>query len=374
MIKLIKTSFYKEKETKRKLIKFIASADKLSMGEECLKFEKKFALKQKRKYAVAVSSGSMANLVLIQSLINLGLLKKGDKVGFSALTWATNVMPLIQLCLDPIALDCEKSNLNISSKILEEAYKKNKFKVLFITNALGFCADLWTILKFCVKHNILLLEDNCEALGSELGGRLLGNFGTASTFSFFAGHHLSTIEGGMICTDVKPIYEMLVRTRAHGWDRASKSKSFYDAYTFYDLAYNAKPTDIQGFIGQIQVDYWDEIVQRREDNFNKFMSATMANLDIIPLKVRHMNKISNFAFPLVFNTKCEKYKRLFLKNQIEIRPIIAGNIENQPFYKKYVKKRGCPNAEFIHENGFYFGNNPEMTTEEIKILSNLCEG
>lgn len=386
MIKLIKSTFYHEEETKKAVVDFILKSTALSMGQECKNFENKFSKKQGREHAVFVSSGSMANLVLLQSLLNLGYLNKGDKVALSALTWATNVMPVIQLGLEPVILDCEKENLNTSSAIIKEAFYEDNFKAIFLTNVLGFCADIDKIKDFCQEKNIILLEDNCESLGSEIASQKLGNFGLASTFSSFVGHHFSTIEGGMICTDDKNLYEMLLMVRAHGWDRNLPAESqndvrkknsiddFYARYTFYDLAYNARPTEIQGFIGGLQLDYWDEIVSKRQNNFEKFLKAAKSNTEILPLDVSRMNLVSNFAMPVIFKTKeaFEAYKDKFIKAEVEIRPIIAGNIARQPFFKKYVKKQFfCPNADFIHKYGFYFGNNPEMTEAEVNLLCNL---
>jgi CDP-6-deoxy-D-xylo-4-hexulose-3-dehydrase len=215
---------------------------------------------------------------------------------------------------------------------------------------------------------------------------MLGNFGLASTFSFFVGHHMSTIEGGMICTDDKELHHMLTMVRAHGWDRnlGETEQSnlrqrhdidpFFSKYTFYDLAYNIRPTEINGFIGNTQINFWDEIVTKREENFKKFHSATLTNKAIIPLSVSHMDIVSNFSFPVIFKTKKDfnHYKQKFEKYNVEIRPVISGNIQNQPFYKKYAEESTrCENAHFVHANGFYFGNNPEMTEEEIDTIITL---
>ncbi len=386
-IKLIKSSFYKEKETKEKLCEFIKNAEIFSMNKECKKFEENFSKKQRRKYSVYVSNGSCANLLLIQAIMNIGKLKKGDKLFVSSLTWPTNIMPIIQLGLIPVLLDVEKDTLNVSSKILKEKYIDNPdVKGIFLTNALGFCSDIDEIQNYCGKKNLIFLEDNCESLGSEYKGKLLGNFGFASTFSFFVGHHLSTIEGGMICTDDKELYENLKSARSHGWTRNNSDifkeekrrkhciDSFYDIYTFYDLAYNFRPVEIQGFIGNQQINYWDEIVKKRENNFRKFYEATLNNEDIIKLNIQGMNIISNFGFPLLFKNKkiFEDYKKIFEENEIEIRPIIAGNLINQPFFRKNTNREDiCFNTKEIHENGFYFGNNPEMNKEEINRITNL---
>ncbi|MBT7703788.1 DegT/DnrJ/EryC1/StrS aminotransferase family protein [Candidatus Peregrinibacteria bacterium] len=387
MIKLIKSTFYNEKETKKALAQFILETEILSMGQQCQEFEKAFARKQNRKYAVFVSNGSAANLILIQAFLNLGWLKKGDPVAVSSVTWATNVMPLMQLGLEPVVLDCELSNLNVSREILEKAYTEN-LKGLFLTNVLGFAADINELRDFCKDKNMLFFEDNCESLGSKVGGELLGNFGVASTFSTFVGHHLSTIEGGFVCTDDEELYEMLLMIRAHGWDRNLSSKKqkqlrekhgindFYARYTFYELAYNTRPTEINGFIGNLQIQYWDEIVEKRHAHFQAFNEATKSNDSIVPLELEHMDLVSNFAMPVVFKTPelKQEYQTKFIENQVEIRPIIAGNIANQPFFKKHTTQNpNCDNADFIHKNGFYFGNNPEMTKNEVEQLCSLLK-
>ncbi len=384
MIKLVQSTFFNETETKKKLADFILHADQLSMGEQCRQYEQTFAKKQERKFAVFVANGSLANLVLIQSLLNLGKLQRGDSVGVSALTWSTNVMPIIQLGLQPILIDCEQDTLNISPNQLKPHL--GSLKALFITNVLGFCDQLADIRRLCETQNVLLLEDNCEALGSKHAGKLLGNFGLASTFSTFVGHHLSTIEGGMICTDDEELHEMLVMVRAHGWDRnlgagqqnRLRTKNavdpFYAKYTFYDLAYNCRPTEIGGFLGNTQMEYWDEIVEKREKNFKQFNEVAKANPDFVQLDVQHMDIVSNFAMPVVCQTKqlFELYKKRFENADVEIRPIIAGSMANQPFFKKYVAiHTTCPNAECIHDQGFYFPNHPELTEIEIESLCQL---
>jgi CDP-6-deoxy-D-xylo-4-hexulose-3-dehydrase len=384
MIKLIKSSFYHEAETKRALTEFILSEDILSMNKECRKFEEAFAAKQERKYAVFVSNGSVANLLLIQALLNLGRLNKGDNVGFSALTWPTNVMPLIQLGLNPVAIDCNLETLNVSPENLNSRIKD--IEALFLTNVLGFCDDIVRIKKMCDENDVILLEDNCESLGSKVNETLLGNFGVASTFSFFVGHHMSTIEGGMVCTDDEELHDYLVMARAHGWDRnlspdkqqAFRAKAgvndFYAKYTFYDIASNFRPTEINGFIGNTQIKYWDEIVQKRVVNFKRFQGAVDANEDFYHYDLSHMQLISNFSMPIICKTSefAKHYREKFEKAEAEIRPIIAGNMTKQPFYKKYVKvDNPLPYSDLAHENGFYFGNNPEMTEFEVDTLCNL---
>jgi len=387
MIKLVKSTFYKEKLIKKKLIRFISKAKQLSMGKECRTFEESFAKWQGRKYCVMVNSGSSANLAIIQALLNLGKIKKGDFVGFSAVTWSTNVMPLIQLGLNPIPVDIELDTLNVSSNKLIEVLKKYPIRMLFLTNLLGFCDDIKTIAKICKEKKIILIEDNCESLGTIYKGKKLGNFGLASTFSFYVGHHLSTIEGGAVCTDNSELETMLQMVRAHGWDRNlteqkqlkirikyGVNSTFYSRYTFYDLGYNLRTTEINGFIGNEQLKYINEIIDKRKSNFFKMAIPIYQNQDrYYPIKYDHIDLLSNFAVPVVCKSKKIRDELVEKCNgKVEIRPIVGGDMVAQPFFKKYMpdfaKKFNNSNARLVHEQGLYFGNNPELTQKEIKEI------
>lgn len=387
MIKLIKTTFYNEGDTKKKLCRFIKSANQLSFGPECENFERNFSHYQQRKHCVFLNSGSSANLAIIQALINLRRLKRGDLVGFSALTWSTSAMPLIELGLKAIPIDVEIDTLNISSTKLAEMLGKYRLKALFITNLLGFCDDLEQIKRICETNKIILIEDNCESLGTIYQGKKLGNFGAASTFSFYVGHHMSTIEGGAVCTDDDKLANMLRLVRAHGWDRNLSgvdqdkirvkhqvNSTFYSRYTFYDLGYNLRPTEINGFIGNVQIEYLDEITKKRNKNFIKCANKIYMRGDLFyPIKYDHIDFVSNFAVPVVCKSVAIRNGLVDLcNNLVEIRPIVGGDITSQPFYFKHTRDYSGsfsnPNAHLIHNQGLYFGNNPEMTTREIDTI------
>tara|TARA_Y100000031_G_scaffold148601_1_gene185133 strand:+ start:540 stop:1709 length:1170 start_codon:yes stop_codon:yes gene_type:complete len=387
----MKYTFYNEEDTKKKLCDYILKSKRLSMGEKCFEFEKKFAQYQGRKYAVMFNSGSSANLALIQSLVNQGLIKKGENIGFSAVTWATNVMPLLQLGLNPIPIDISLETLNVSSKTFLDTLKSKQIKVLFLTNLLGFCSDIDQIVNVCKENNIILVEDNCESFGSIFKDTKLGNFGLGSSFSFYVGHQMSTIEGGMVCTDDEDFHNMILMVRTHGWDRNLNTNKqaklrkendindFYAKYVFYVQGYNLRPSDINAFIGIEQLKFIDEIIQRRLDNFNRLNKVVENNPDFTSLQLDHVKLISNFAYPVICknNKIFEKYKTLLLKNDVEIRPILSGSMLNQPVFKKYMEKNSfnyeCPNAEIIHNLGIYVPNHPDLDEDEIALLENLLK-
>ena len=249
-------------------------------------------------------------------------------------------MPIIELGMNPVPIDIDLHTLNISDQYLKNSLLGKNITMLFVTNALGFMPDYSIIQKICRERNILLIEDNCESLGSESYYVKSGNAGFASTFSFYVAHHLSTIEGGMVCTDNKQLYNMLRIVRANGWDRnlddANKEEirkqyninKFYSKYTFYDLGYNLRPTEITGFLGLKQLRYVTKIIKNRELNYNLISAKIKNNNDIMPIDIRYMATISSFCLPFVFKTRelKEKYIEKFNKAGIETRPIIAGDI------------------------------------------------
>jgi len=259
-------------------------------------------------------------------------------------------------------------------------------KALFITNLLWFCDDIDAIETYCQKHWILLLEDNCESMWTKYKWKKLWNYWLASTFSTYVWHHMSTIEWWMVCTDDRDLYIMLTMVRAHGRDRnldpeiqqEIRDKShvdwFYANYTFYTLWYNLRPNEITGFLWCEQINYLDEIIQKRIMNFEKFAAAVNTNADFYPIKSDHIDALSNFAIPVICKSKeiLNKYIEIFTKNDVEIRPIVWWDLTQQLFWKNmYGENKTETNAKLIHEQWFYFGNSPEYTDEEIATLLGL---
>ena len=385
MIPLMKYAFIEEAETKKALAEFILNADRLSMGDQCALFEKNFAEFQGCPDAVLFNSGGSANLAMLQALKNLGRLKDGDRIGFSALTWSTNVMPIIQLGMIPVAVDCDRNTLNIMSELFLERLEQVDMQALFITNALGFAGDLTRIREICDERGIILIEDNCESLGTELDGKKTGNFGEMGSHSFYVAHHMSTIEGGMVAVETEELAEMLRIVRANGWDRNLSTKQqqkwrsqsgitseFQAKYTFYDLGYNLRPTEITGFIGNTQLRFLADAIKTREANYKRLEGVIRDNPDITTLDYSHITLLSNFSFPIVCNTPelRGQYVARFQEAEVEIRPMIAGNIQEQPFYSRYVKEKyPLPHTDFLDTCGFYCGNYPDLTDEDLDVLA-----
>jgi len=202
----------------KKLISWLEKNPKLTKGDYTIKFEKEWSKWLGIKYSVFVNSGSSANLAAIYSLILSGKLKN-NKIVVPAVSWVTTVTPAIQLGLEPIMCDCDKDNLGLDVNHLKQIIKEENPSAIILVHVLGYPNHMTKIIELCKEHDILLIEDTCESIGSSYNNKKLGTFGDLSTFSFYFGHHMSTIEGGMISTNDEDLYHILLSIRSHGWDR-----------------------------------------------------------------------------------------------------------------------------------------------------------
>jgi len=269
-----------------KLIEWLHTNPRLTKGDLTVQYEKKWSEWQDRKYSVFVNSGSSANLAMIYSLI-LSKRLKNNKIIVPAISWVTTVSPLIQLGLEPIMCDCDKETLGLDIEHLNTLVKEFNPSAILLVHVLGFPNKMHEIETICSKHNIILLEDCCEAIGSTYDNIKVGNFGLMSSFSTYFGHHISTIEGGIITTDDEELYHLLLSIRSHGWDRdlpIEKQKQlrnkynisdFRAFYTFYYPGFNLRSTDLQAFLGMGQLDKLNNVVKRRNENYKRYKIRTL---------------------------------------------------------------------------------------------------
>ena len=359
-----------------KLIEWLQAEPQLTQGEKVKEFEKAWSEYTGVKYSVYVNSGSSANLLMLYALKHDRKLKNSHIV-VPALSWATTVSPVIQLGLQPIFCDCNMENLGVDLKHLENIFRKHKPACLMLVQALGFMNDMGIIKDLCKKYDVILLEDSCETVGTEYKGKKSGSFGLMSSFSFYFSHHVTTIEGGMVCTNDKNMYELLVMLRAHGWVRDVKKKfttykvnEFKKLYTFYVPGFNLRGTDLHAFIGLNQLENIDDMVSKRNSNYKLYCELFK---DINMLKLPEFGVISNFAYPLVFYKEREKRNVIKkLKDIVEIRPIISGNMANQPFIIESSSiVKDIINAEIVDKNGIYLPNHTGIGEDEIKEIARL---
>ena len=357
---------------------WILTTPRLTKGEITKQFEKEWSSWLGSKYSIMVNSGSSANLLAIYACKLAGRLKN-NKIIVPALSWATTVSPLFQLGFEPILCETDRDNLGICTNHLKSLIEEHDPACLFLVHILGFPCDMKTINHLCFKNNVLVLEDSCETVGSKIGERKTGTFGLCSTFSLYFGHHISTIEGGMICTDDEEIRDLLLMLRSHGWDRDLNSSTqnnlrkkygvsdFHALYTFYVPAFNVRSTDLQAKIGLRQMKKIDYIVQKRNKNYIQYQK-TIKN-DYWKPAPSNDSFVSSLAYPVITPNR-DKVVKALVAEGIETRPLVCGSMGLQPFW---IEKYGAQHFDFadqVHHFGLYVPNNHEMTKEEVNLV---CE-
>lgn len=384
-IKLVEDTI--DKEDVDRLISWLGNPEgppRLTKGPITVEFEDKWSNWLGVKNTVFCNSGSSANLLMLWALVETGRIKQDAKVVVPAISWATDLAPVIQLGMTPLLCDCNLDDLSIDLDAFEKLVEEQKPEVLILVSVLGLVPDMERIVQICNDNNVILLEDTCESMGSDFKGRKLGTFGLMSSFSTYFGHHISTIEGGLVCTDDDELFEVLKSIRSHGWLRDSSSdfkkemlekwnvNEFESLYKFFFSGFNLRATDLQAFIGIGQIDKLDNIVKKRKQNFqffNENLKETLPNL-----KVRPNTTISNFAYPVISPRRTEIVSEL-IENNIEVRPLICGSMATQPYYvKKYGTNLQVPNSFLVDSQGFYIPNHPNLSEEDMSLIVTIIKG
>lgn len=356
---------------------------RLTKGELTWELEKKWAEKIGTKYSVFVNSGSSAILLSLAVMKEFNILKN-NKLVAPALSWATDVSSPLLLDFDVKLCDCNLTDLSCDLDHLEKIFQEFEPSVFISVAPLGLVPDMDRLISLCKKYDVLLLEDICESMGSKYKEQYLGSFGYASVFSTYFGHHLSTIEGGFINTNDEEFYHGLLMMRSHGWDRdLPKWKQdelrkehtvddFSALYTFFVSGMNLRSTDLQAFIGIRAIDKLDNYSKVRNQNFLTYKSHIKDN--ILTIQNDDNVFVSNFAYPIVSKNKFKIVEAL-KRNNIECRPLIAGNMANKPFWiKKYGTSTDLPNSDLLDLYGLYVPNHQGLTSDDIKFIADTING
>lgn len=377
-IQLVKDTI--DKNDIDELINWLKTNPKLTKGELTIKFEKLWNEYTGVKHSVYVNSGSSANLAMAYALKISGKLRN-LKILAPAVSWVTTISPFIQLGYNVKLYDCDRDTLGPDIENLKVLLKEFKPSVLILVHVLGFPSKMKEIKNLCDDNKIILLEDSCESVGSTYNGIKTGAFGLMSSFSFYFAHHISTIEGGMVCTNDDDLYNILKSIRAHGWDRDLdenyKEKlrkkysidNFKSLYTFYYPGFNLRSTDLQAFIGIKQMDKLDDIVKIRNNNF--LIYDNLIKNSYWKIKPTPESFVSAFAYPII-TPNIQKLLEVLNNKNIETRPLICGSISNQPFWLDIRGKTSdLYMADDVDKYGCYLPINHQMTEEEITYVCNV---
>jgi CDP-6-deoxy-D-xylo-4-hexulose-3-dehydrase len=370
-------------EKELEAIQRVIKSNQFTMGTEVKEFEKKFAAYFGSRYAIMVNSGSSANLLAIAALCYSGKLKKGDEIIVPAVSWSTTYYPVSQHGLKLRFVDIDRETLNIDLDKIEDAITENT-KAIFAVNLLGNSNNFDVLNNICKQYNLLLIEDNCEALGAKFKNKYCGTFGILGTFSTFFSHHICTMEGGVVVTDNEELYHYMLVIRAHGWTRnlpkdsnlyKKSENSFYESFNFIVPGYNLRPLEIEAAVGREQIKKIDKIISNRRKNAEMFQKMFNSNVNIQVQK--EIGESSWFGFSIVLVNELEGKRDMIVsklqENRIEVRPIVAGNFTKNKVieYMDYSISGNLTNADYIHENGFFIGNHSDLVNR--KTFENIRE-
>ena len=351
----------------------VLKSKRLTIGPVTDKFQNSFTKKLGSKFSLMVNSGSSANLLALQCLINpyrKKRLKPGDEVLIPSLCWSTSLWPIIQSGLKPKFVDIDLDSLNINLNDLKKKISK-KTKAILIVHVLGNCVDMSELMRVVKKHNLILIEDTCESLGTKYKNKYLGTFGDFSSFSFYSSHQISSGEGGMICCKNNDDHEIIKSLRAHGWSRglknekkiAATNKHLDSRFIFYNSGFNLRSTDIAASIGLNQFKDIDQFIKKRSINRDKILKMFKKKIKMMKylsfIDANNHVEASWFGIPILLSKKINRNK--FLKKieklGVETRPIISGNFLKQPSIKKYKlnKKSNFKNSDIVNNHGFFIG-------------------
>lgn len=369
---------------KLKLVHFILTSSKFTNGPKVVEFENQWSNWLGTKHSLFVSSGSTANFLLISAIKELYNLQSGDKVLVPACTWVTSVAPIIQLGLTPIFCDISLSNYCMNEDDLLIIKEKHPdIKLIFTTHLLGFHSNVNKIKN--IFPNAIIAEDCCESHGVlNSDNTKTSSSSQAMTFSFYYGHHMTTIEGGMISTNNSELYELMRMKRSHGFAReASKDKFEYyknkydqilPSFLFVTDGYNFRNTELSAVLGISQLKRLDSFIQKRNINYKKYLEIISKFPDKFYIPEDYPG-ISSFSFPFICKDveTFQILKKQFDYYKIEYRPIVGGNLLNQPFLSNYSfdYHKDNYNVDILQEFGLYVGNNQYVGDKEFKVLEKI---
>ena len=355
----------------------------LTQGTLVEEFEERWARFIGTSYALFVNSGSSANLLMYYSLLLSGKLKN-NKVIVPAVSWSTSVAPAIQLGFEPIMCEASWTDFGLDIEYLEKLIKEHDPAAVMTVPVLGVPNDMDSLMNLKERYGFILMEDTCAATGSRYNDQLLGTFGDLSTFSFYFGHHMSTIEGGMVCTSDESIYEILLQVRSHGWAKnlgTAKERAqalerqvieFNRPFTFYYPGFNVRSTDLNARIGLSQLKKLNHAIDRRVENHLAYQTRIL-NSPTLHCQSNDSGLICSISFSALAESEDHRGRiaNVLMSENIETRPVGGGNMSRQPFWYDRYGATKFPIADRIHTTGFQLPNHPSLTPDDIQHICDI---
>ena len=359
---------------------FILSGERLTNGPKVKEFECIWSEWLGVKHSVMVNSGASANYIsvaMVKELMGVG------EIIVPPLGWVSDLASIAQLGMKPVIVDIDMGSLAITSENIKRAITPNT-KAIVLIHCLGFNGLTDEIISIAKKHNLILIEDCCESHGAVFKDKKIGTYGDISLFSFYFGHHITTIEGGVVCVNDDKLYDLAKLFRSHGMTREASpelQKHYQDKYpqlnplfTFAVAGFNMRSTEINAVLGIEQMKRLDYNIDKRTENLTTWLKSLDGNKFFLGFNT---NGSSNFALPLVLQAaqkdKLKNVCKILEEEKVEYRLGTAGggNQALQPYLDKfdYRVEGNLPVTNYIHRYALYIGNHPELTNSQIISLT-----
>jgi len=361
------------------LCDWLKSYPRLTKGNLTLQVEADWAEYIGTKYAVFNNSGSSANLLMVATAIECGLIPN-KKIVVPSVGWVTTISPAMQMGLEPIMCGADSETFGLDLDQLEQICETDKPDAVIFVQVLGVPHHKERLLALKEKYGFVLLEDACAALGARYSdGTMVGTVGDMSSFSFYFGHQLSTIEGGMVNVNDKKLYDMLLMLRSHGWAKDLDKETydnmmeergidnFHSPFTFFVPGFNLRSTDLQAFLGIRQVKKAEWASNNRNKNHVLYAEKLEGYVGFQDWGAEYPVSISFGAIANSTQHRKEIVSRL-VEHGVETRIFSAGNLGKHPFWVDQYEEFVDTQSDIIHSRGFFVPNYPELTEEEIDFI------
>ena len=367
------------------LCEWLKTYPRLTKGELTWEVEDKWSKYIGTNYSVFNNSGSSANLLMVAAALQAGRIPN-KKIVVPSVGWVTTISPAMQLGLEPIMVGADPETYGMDLDQLEAVCERDRPDAVIFVQVLGIPHHKERLLALKEKYGFILLEDACAALGASYAdGSMVGTVGDMSSFSFYFGHQLSTIEGGMVNTNDPELYEALLMLRSHGWAKDLPKESydklmneygiddFHSPFTFFIPGYNLRSTDLQAFLGLRQIKKADWIATRRHENHCLYAEKLEGHVEFQKWGDNTPVSISFGAIADSTDHRREIVERL-VANGIETRIFSAGNLGLHPFWVDLYGEFNDEMSNRIHSRGFFVPNYPEMSSEDIDFICSIVRG
>lgn len=364
------------------LIDWLRTYPRLTKGAVTLDFERQWSAWLGRPYSMHCNSGSSANLLMYYALLRSGKLRNTNVI-VPSVGWVTSIAPAIQFGFTPVMCEADPDTFGLDLNHLEDLLKQHEAHTVLLVQVLGVPHRMKDLQTLKNRYGFYLLEDACAAIGAEYEGRKVGTFGDMASFSFYFGHQMSTIEGGMVSTDDKQFADLLLMLRSHGWskdlDQACHQDlisqyqidDFHSPFVFYEPGFNLRSTDLNAFIGIEQLHKLDWMTGRRQANHERYLQHLGGRF--YTQRPPQDSKVASISFGLLADSPDQRRRivRALVAEGVETRIFSAGNLGLHPFWMNRYGKASFPVADRVHHCGFFLPNHASMEEQDVTQISRI---